>query len=75
MAVISANYADFEATHYQIDFGGLSLRKALNIAETILRNRLDPKDWERDWQHYFETPEDRAIDLPFADTGKTIVLV
>ena len=74
MAVIEANYEDFEATYYQVDFGELPLRKALNLGYSLLRNRLDPKDWERDWQHLFDTPDDRAIEGPSAPAGKAIVL-
>jgi hypothetical protein len=75
MAVIEANYEDFEATYYQIDnFGQLSLRKALNLAYSLIRERVEPSEWERSWQYLFETPEDRAIDVPVAVPGKSVVL-
>lgn len=64
--IAEANYARLEARFYQVDFGQLSYRKALNLTFDYLFESVghDEEKWNRTYAPIFSPDDDRSIDDP-----------
>lgn len=63
LQVAKANYGRLESKYYQVEFGMLSVRKALNMTFEFLWENVGHNEqaWNRDWADIFDAEDDRSV--------------